>query len=266
MKRLIGLFLLIFGISYSNTLILTSGKYQTYIQQEEFMIAEGENIIGPISLLPIAVVDAVDVSADNLSIKRLIIEKTSQDWKKNLLGKFITVEGEGRVIRGTVISIDDRYITISGKKGFIVTTIPEFSSRISSHLRWEELFSPQLTLKVNSQEARTQIFKVSYPIKGIKWKISYILKIRNGLKILKGYILIDNNTPVDFKRINLVINGKIKKTFKDMAIPPFTQKRIEFMKRQIQSADDLKDIPIGYVHIYKNGVYKTSKRLSDVFR
>ncbi|WP_457636348.1 hypothetical protein [Persephonella sp.] len=266
MKRLLGLILMFFGVSYGDTLILTDGKYQTYIQQEEFMVAEGENIIGPISLLPIAVVDAVDVSADNLSIKRLIIEKTSQDWKKNLLGKFVTVEGEGRVIRGTVISIDDRYITISGKKGFIVTTIPEFSSRISSHLRWEELFSPQLTLKVNSQEAKTQIFKVSYPIKGIKWKISYVLKIRNGLRMLKGYILIDNNTPVDFKRINLVINGRIKKSFKDMAVPPFTQKRIEFIKKQIQSADDLKNLPAGSVHIYKNGVYKSSKRLNDVFR
>ncbi len=266
MKRLIGLILIVFGISYGDTLILTGGKYQTYIQQEEFMVAEGENIIGPISLLPIAVTDAVDVSADNLSIKRLIIEKTSQDWRKNLLGKFITVEGEGRVIRGTVISIDDKYITLSSKKGFVVTTIPEFSSRISSHLRWEELFSPQLTLKVNSQEARTQIFRITYPVKGINWKIIYLLNIRDGLNILKGYVVIENNSPVDLKRVNLVINSKLKKSFNDMSIPPFTQKRIEFIKKQIRSVKDIQNLPSGSVYIYKNGVYKTSKRLSDVFR
>ena len=266
MKRLIALIFLIFGISYGDTLILTDGKYQTYIQQEEFMIAEGENIIGPISLLPIAIVDAVDVSADNLSIKRLIIEKTSQDWKKNLLGKFVTVEGEGRVIRGTVISIDDRYITLTSKKGFVVTTIPEFSSRITSHLRWEELFSPQLTLKVSSQEAGTQIFRITYPIEGINWKISYILKIKDGLKILKGYIVINNNSPVDFKRLNLVINGMIKKSFKDMSIPPFTQKKIKFIERRIQSVKDLENLPSGLVYVYKNGVYKTFERLKDVFR
>lgn len=266
MKRFIWLFFLIFGISYGDTLILTDGKYQTYIQQEEFMVAEGENIIGPISLLPIAVVDAVDVSADNLSVKRLIIEKTSQDWKENLVGKFITVEGEGRVIRGTVISIDEKYITLTGKKGFIVTTIPEFSSRISSHLRWEELFSPQLTLKVNSQEARTQIFRITYPVKGIKWKVSYVLKIKNGLKILKGYIVIDNNTPIDFKRLNLIIEGKVKKSFKDMAVPPFTQKKIQFIKKQVNSVGDIENLPSGSVYIYKDGVYKTYKKLKDVFR
>jgi len=266
MKRFIWLVFLIFGISYGDTLILTDGKYQTYIQQEEFMVAEGENIIGPISLLPIAVVDAVDVSADNLSVKRLIIEKTSQDWKENLVGKFITVEGEGRVIRGTVISIDEKYITLTGKKGFIVTTIPEFSSRISSHLRWEELFSPQLTLKVNSQEARTQIFRITYPVKGISWSVSYTMKIKNGLKILKGYIVIDNNTPVDFKRLNLIIEGKVKKSFKDMAVPPFTQKKIQFIKKQVNSVGDIENLPSGSVYIYKDGVYKTYKKLKDVFR
>ncbi|SNZ03896.1 hypothetical protein SAMN06265182_0500 [Persephonella hydrogeniphila] len=265
MRKLIALFFFLFSFSYGDGLILTEGKYSTYIQEEEFMVAEGENIIGPISILPTAVVDAVDVHADNLSITGFIIDKADLDWRRNLVGKFITIEGEGRIIRGVVVEIKGKFIALNSKKGYIVTTLPEFPSRISSHLKWEELFSPQLTLKVNSQEARSQVFKVRYPIKGIKWNISYILTEIDGIKLLKGFITIENSTSVDFRKIDISFENGFK-TLKDVTLPPHTTKKLLFIKKRINSKEETKNLPSGKVFIYRNGVFQGSISIKKLFR
>ncbi|WP_456384171.1 hypothetical protein [Persephonella sp.] len=258
MKRFLILLFFVAGMAYGNTLILTEGKYSTYIQEEEFMLAEGENVIGPISILPVALVDAVEVIGDNETVRSMIFEKTSSDWKKNILGKYVTIEGEGRIIRGTVISVEGNYITLNTKKGFVVTTLPEFPSRISSPLRWEELFSPQLTLKVNSSEAKSQVLKIRYPVKGVDWRINYIMDIKDGIKQLKGYIVITNNTPVDFRRVDIIIKNRINREFQQVSLPPYTEKKILFTKKNISSPADLSGLPEGKVYVYRNGIFERS--------
>jgi len=266
MKKFLTLLFLITGLAYGNTLIFTDSKYSTYIQEEEFMLAEGENVIGPISILPIALVDAVEVVGGSETVRSFIFEITFPDWKKNIKGKFVTIEGEGRIIRGTVISVDNKYITLNTKKGFVITTLPEFPSRISSPLRWEELFSPQLTLKVNSSEAKSQILKIRYPVKGVEWKINYIMNVKDGIKQLKGYIVIVNNTPVDFRRVDVVITDRIKKEFRQVSLPPYTQKKILFTAKNINSPSDILNLPEGTVYIYRNGIFERKTEIRSLLK
>ncbi|MDQ7055981.1 MAG: hypothetical protein Q9M89_05735 [Persephonella sp.] len=255
MKKVVLPVLLVFYIALGDTLILSKNKYSTYIQEEEFMLAEGENIIGPVTLLPNAVVDAVDIFADNVTVKSIIYDKVHQDWKKNLLGRYITVEGEGRIIRGVVVSIGDKFITIDTKKGYVVTTLPKFPSRISSHLRWGELFSPQLTLKVNSPEAMSQTFRIRYPVYGFSWDIYYILTINNGIKQIKGFIKIINNTAVNLKKVDVEINGLKNRRFSEISISPYSLKKVMFIKKRIKNLEQIKRLPEGKVYIYKNGIF-----------
>ncbi|WP_457640016.1 hypothetical protein [Persephonella sp.] len=266
MVKILTAVLFISSVVFANTLVLTDGRYATYIQEEEFMLAEGENIIGPISLLPIAVPDAVKVYGDRETVKSFILENLYKNWKKNLLGKFITLEGEGRIIRGTVVSIDDKYITINSKKGFVVTTLPKFPSRVSSALRWEELFSPQLTLMVNSEEAKSQVFRVRYPIEGVSWSISYIVDIKNGIKTVEGYVVIRNNTAVDFRNINISIKGRLNKEFKQVSLPPYTEKKILYLKKNFTNLEELSLLPEGAVYIYKNGVFVRKTNIKNISR
>ncbi len=255
MKKFLLPVLFVFCFATGDTLILSKNKYSTYIQEEEFMLAEGENIIGPISLLPNALIDAVDIFADSVTVKSVIYDKVNQDWRKNFLGKYVTVEGEGRIIRGVVVSIDEKFITLDTKKGYVVTTLPEFPSRISSHLRWKEIFSPQLTLKVNSPEAMSQMFKIRYPVSGFRWEVYYILSINNGIKQLKGFIKIINDTAVNLKKVDIQIDGLNNKKFKDISISPFSIKKIMFVKRNIKNVQQTKGLVEGKVYIYKNGVF-----------
>lgn len=264
MKKIVAVFLSMAFFAFGNTLILTKGKYSTYIQEEEFMLAQGENIIGPIQLLPTANIDAVEIFAGNSSVTSFVVEKANQDWRKNLIGKHITIEGGGRIIRGEVISINGKYITLNSQKGFIVTTLPEFPSRISSALRWNELFSHQLTLKINSKEAVSQKIKLKYPITGINWKVIYTLNIINGIKKLNGYIVIQNNSPVDFRKIDLIILGMKERKISQISIPPFTEKRIKFVKKDIKSYSDISNLPSGKVFVYKNGVFIKSISLKAI--
>ncbi|NPA58692.1 MAG: hypothetical protein GXN94_05310 [Aquificae bacterium] len=267
LRKLIAVFTAVFGTVYGDTLILTENKYQTYVQEEEFMLAEGENVIGPVSLLPNALTDGLDVVGNNETVKSIIYEKVSKDWKENLLGKFITVEGEGRIIRGSVVSIDGKYITLNTKKGFVITTLPQFPSRISSPLRWEELFSPQITLKVNSPEAKNQIIKIRYPVEGVRWEVQYILKVRNGVKKLKGFVVIKNDSPVDFRNVDITVKGKgIKKEFKQVSLPPYTEKKVLFTKRELFSQSDLSELPEGKVFVYRNGVFEKTTSLHNLFK
>jgi len=261
------IFLLLLNLNtFANTLILTDNRYATYIQEEEFMLAEGENVIGPIHILPLALMDAVEIVGDNETVKSLIFEKTSSNWKKNILGKSITIEGEGRVIRGKVISVEKDYITLNTKKGFVITTLPKFPSRISSPSTWEELFSPQLTLKVNSPESKSQVFKIRYPLEGIIWKVNYIMNITGGLNQLKGYIVITNNTPINFKKVDIIVNNKIKKEFQQVSLPPYTEKKVLFIKKNIKSPADFAPLPGGEVYIYKNGIFQRITTIKAFYR
>ena len=264
MKRIILSVLLVFHLAIGDTLILSKGKYSTYVQEEEFMLAEGENIVGPVTLLPNALVDAVDIFADNVTVKSIIYDRVYQNWKENLLGKHITVEGEGRIIKGVVISIEGKFITLNTKKGYVVTTIPKFPSRISSHLKWEELFSPQLTLKVNSPEAMSQTFRIRYPVDGFKWEVYYTLSINNGVKQLKGFIKITNNTSVNLKNVTIQIDGLKNKKFVDISISPFSVKKVTFIKKKVMNLQQIKGLINGKVYIYKNGIFIKTVNLRNL--
>ncbi|NPA12942.1 MAG: hypothetical protein GXO45_03025, partial [Aquificae bacterium] len=240
--------------------------FATYQQLEEFMLAEGENVVGPIQILPTAIVDAVVVKAEGITVKSIIYDKTSLNWRESLLGKEISIEGDGRIIKGVVKGIDEKYITLSTPKGLVITTLPKFPSRITANSSWEEVVSPQITLKVNSPSSKSSLFLVKYPIEGISWKVSYILeKSRNG-GILKGFLIVENNTPVDFGIVELKLKSKrINRQFNNISIFPYSTKKVFFIKKNIKSPTDLKGLPEGEVFVYKNGIFVGKSSIRSVF-
>ncbi|WP_457621847.1 hypothetical protein [Persephonella sp.] len=244
-----------FSLAFADTLFLSRTGLSTYVQEEEFMVADGENVIGPIFLKPIAVTEGILVEADGIEIEGYFLENTSKNWKENLKGKFISVEGEGRVVKGTVIELDKEFIKINTRKGFVVTTIPKFPSRIKSPLKWDELFSPQITLKVKSKLAQSQIFRISYPVEGLSWDAEYVINKKNSEMYLTGFVNIKNTTPVEFKNLTVVlIDRDYKKDMGEIHINSFGEKKLKFIQKKITEKEIL-DIPDGKVSIYENGIF-----------
>ncbi|WP_457640834.1 hypothetical protein [Persephonella sp.] len=255
--------LFLFSISFGDILYLNKSGYSTYIQEEEFMVADGENIVGPIFLKPIAKTDSILIEAEGIKIEGYFLENVNKNWKKNIIGKFISIEGEGRVVKGTVLDIEDNYIKLDTKKGYVVTTLPEFPSRLRSPLKWNELFSPQVTLKIKSGVAQTQIFKISYPVEGLSWKAEYILDIKNNHKKLYGFINIKNETAVEFKNVQVVLMDKdYRKDLKEIHINSFGEKKLKLFEKEMKDKEML-DLPDGKVAVYKNGIFIGYKYLKD---
>ncbi|RMD45267.1 MAG: hypothetical protein D6831_03690, partial [Aquificota bacterium] len=257
MRKVLAGFLSFISFVFANELILKEEGLSTYIQEEEFMVAEGENVIGPITLLPIAITEGLVIKNDELNIKNLVLEGNNKDWKDVLKGQVISVEGEGRFIRGEVVEIKGQQIMLDTKKGYVVTTLPKFPSKLSSHLNWSELFSPKITFKVSAKEAKTEKFRLVYPVKGLRWKSSYILEIENGRKILTGYISLINDTPLYIKNVDikLVKENKTVKVLKNSSIPPFSKKKIQFLKKGLTDVN-VKGLIPGKVAVYKNGIFQ----------
>ncbi len=262
MRRVLAGVLLVYSLSFANELYIQKTGYSTYVQEEEFMVAEGENVIGPITLLPIAITEGISIVNNNLKIKSFVIEGDNKDWKKALKGQVISIEGEGRFIKGEVVDIKNNRIMLNTRKGYVVTTLPEFPSKISSYLSWNELFSPKITFKISAKEAKTEKFKLKYPIKGLNWDVGYVLDTKDGKKQLKGFIKIINRTPLTLKDINLKLidNGKVVKTFENTSIPAFSKKEVVFIEGNINKIDKSKLIS-GKVVVYENGIFKGFKKI-----
>ncbi len=250
----------ILGISYSDELILKKKGSATYIQKEEFMVAEGENIVGPIFILPVANINGLVIEGNDISVAGYVIEGNNRDWKDVLKGRIVSIEGEGRFIRGEVVNIKDNRIMIDTRKGFVVTTLPEFPSRLSSSQKWRELFSPRITLKISAKKAETKRFTLRYPVTGLNWNINYILSIKNNEKRLEGYIQIVNNTPMDLENINvkLIDKRKVLKELHETTLPAFSRKKVLFYKGDFPASTS---IPDGIVSVYRDGVFMGIKRI-----
>jgi hypothetical protein len=215
------MFLLIPFLGYADTLIINKEGKDTYIQEEKFMLAEGENVLGSISLLPIIYGDFLKVELENGYVVSYVINHFSTDWKENLKGKEISIEGNGRFISGKVIEVQGDDILINTQKGLVITTLPKFPAKISIKGSFEKAFSPSVDLKVFSKEVGEQIIKLTYPVKGVNYKIKYIEEKDK----LTPYFVIENNTPVNFENITLEIKGKLfDKTFKNFFLPAYSKK------------------------------------------
>ncbi|RMA97136.1 hypothetical protein [Hydrogenothermus marinus] len=223
-NKIIFLILFLIGFAYADTLIINKKGKDTYIQEEKFMFAEGENVIGPIKLIPIISSSLIKVELKNGYLISYLLSDFNKNWEKNLKGKIVSVEGNGRFITGKVIDIQDNYIIIDTPKGITITTIPKFPARISLKGKFQDSFSPTLNLKIYSKDIQEKTIKIIYPVEGIKYSMKYI----EENKRLTAYFILENNTPVDFKNIDLVLKGNFfTKKFKNVYLPAFSKKVIK---------------------------------------
>ncbi len=264
MKRILVGVLSVFGLGFADEILLQQKGYSTYIQEEEFMVAEGENVIGPVFLLPIAQLKGVSIKGENLKVKSFLIEGDNRNWIDVLKGQLVSIEGEGRFIKGEVVEIKNNRIMVDTRKGYVITTLPEFPSKLSTVQKWRELFSPKITFKVEAKEAKTEKFRILYPIKGINWKVNYVLTEQGTKKYLKGYIVLSNKTPLSLSDINIKLfsGEKIVKELKGSSLPRFSKKEILFTEGNLQSIN-LSELPDGEVSIYKNEQFKEFKKLQN---
>ena len=262
-KFLAGVLTIIGSISFSfaDTLLLTKNGYSTYIQEEEYVLTKGINVIGPVYLQPTAETDGINVFGKGISLEGLLIENEGDNWKKKLSDKEIFVEGEGRIIKGKVIKIKDNFIELNTKKGYTITTIPKFPSRLRVKDSWEKIFAPRITLKLKSNSEETKVIKIEYPIKNLNWKVSYILKDN----ILEQYITFINKTPLTLSNIHLKLieKGKVWRSLKGITIPSFSTKKIKFFSKSLDKLS-LKNLPDGKVAVYKNGLFIGYKKINEI--
>jgi len=73
--------LFIFCLSFADELFLYREKPANYVQYEEFLVADGVSVIGPVKLLPNALLDGLKVETGSESIKILavLVENTGKD-------------------------------------------------------------------------------------------------------------------------------------------------------------------------------------------
>ena len=247
MKNKVGLFLsgLLFLTStiFADTIVLTKNK-ATYIQEEEFMLAEGENILGPVELHPLNTLEILNFEIENAEVVDYIYEPSSLNWKENLIGKEIVISGDSRVFKGKVIEIKKDFITLDTKKGVIIVPTPTFPSKIEIKKSYSSSASPKITFKIISKTSGESKIKISYPIKGIFWKVRYL---QNNRKLV-AFLVIENNTAFSFTSVDIFVkplNKKLEKVF----LPANSKKIIKF---------DIKNekLPDGIVFIYGNGIFK----------
>ncbi len=256
--------LFLFSLSFADSLIVNNKGSSTYIQYSQFLLAQGETVIGPVQLLVGADVDNVLIKPSNNAIKVLgyVSEPTANNILESLVGKTISIEGEGRLIRGTVISVKDGFITLDTKNGVVVTTIPTFPNKISSSLKWQDLLSPRITIKLSSDKPMNAGINLIYPINGFQWNVIYSAEIVNNNVILNGFYKITNSTPLKLTDVNLYIKDreKIIKLQDNVIFEPYSSKFISIEKvvlplqKEIKISSD-KYFPDGKVAVYKNNVY-----------
>ncbi len=276
MRLLLLLVYMLFSISLADELVVGTKKSKSFYKQEtEFLVAKGDSVVGPIDLLPYAEINSLIIKNDNPDLKILtyLIEPASLSWKKNLIGKTISYEGNGRILKGIVRDISDNFITIETKRGTIVTTLPKFPSKISSQFSWKELFSPKITIRMSSNVSNSVKLNIIYPMKNISWKPYYVLKVKNQRGKFYSYYVINNDTQIYFNNIDISIqrtNGKPALLAEKASLPPFSQKRIEMYSPKIvktyNGALIGKEFPNGDVIIYKDNILLYGKIVNGHLR
>jgi len=264
LKKISVVILFLFGFSFADSLIVNKKGSSTYIQYSRFLLAQGETIIGPIQLLPMANTDdlVIKPSDSSVRISGFIIEPTKENFIENLIGKNISIEGDGRVIRGTVISVKDNFITLDTKNGVVVTTLPTFPNRLSSSLKWQDIQAPRVTIKLNSDKPVSAGINLIYPINGFSWDVVYTADISNNKVALNGFYKIVNSTPIRLNDVALYIkeNKRAVKLYDKTVIEPYTSKlvnidRLELPYSKVSTINSKKYFPDGKVAVYKNNVF-----------
>jgi hypothetical protein len=250
--------------TYADSLIVNKKDFSTYIQYSQFLLAQGETVIGPIQLLPVAKVDSVLIKPTdkNVKVSGYIVEPTKENWVENLVGKTISIEGEGRFIKGTVISVKDGYITVDTKNGVVITTLPTFPNRLSSSLKWQDLMAPKLTIKLYSDKPASSGINILYPVSGFEWDVVYNAEIQDDKVTFNGFYEIKNNTAVRLTDVGLYIkdNGKIVKLYDKTIVEPYSSKVVNIDKLTLNYGKEIKVeskryLPDGKVAVYKNSTF-----------
>ncbi len=251
-----------FSLSLADTIILNKTGYSTYIQEVEYPLSEGINDIGPIKLKPFADIKGLRIEGKSIEVRGYIVRNTGNGWREKLLGKYVEIRGDGRTIKGKVVSIRNNFIEISTKKGYVLTTLPKFPSRLGSPFSWEEIYSPQLDIRLNSQGVNTKAIRIIYPVKGLNWKPEYILK-NDRLEI---YLSIVNSTPATLDNVDITINGFFKPIkLKNKTLDKFSIKRIKVYSGKLSSiARKLHGNEV--IAVYQNDQFIGYKKLNELFK
>jgi len=227
MKKFVAILILLsvfLEIASADVLILSRKGYSTYIQLVEYPLSEGINDIGPITLKPFADIRGLRIEGKGLSIVSYIIKNSGENWQDKLLGKYVEIKGRGKSIKGRIVKIDGEILEIDAKKGYVLTTLPKFPARLVSPLKWKEIYSPQIDVRIKSNAVKTGTIKLIYPVKNLNWKPEYILKN----DILEIYITLINNSPVSLEGVDIKIKGFYKSlTLRNKTLERFSVKRIK---------------------------------------
>jgi len=267
MKKYILYSLLVFnlifaGISSADTIILNKKGFSTYIQEIEYPLSEGINDIGPIYLKPFANLRGLRIEGNGIDVLSYVVKNVGDSWKKKLLGKFVEIKGGGRTIKGKVMNINGKYIEIATKKGYVLTTLPKYPARISSPLSWQEIYSPQLDIRLKSNSVQTHTIRIMYPLTNVSWYPEYILK-DNHLEI---FITLVNNTPVSLENVNIKILGFFKPLYlKNKTLSKFSIKKIKIYSGKLSAiAGRLNRNDL--VAVYRGNQFVGFKRIGDVLK
>lgn len=267
MRKFIFFVFFIIGILskvYADSLVVSKKDLSTYIQYSQFLLAQGETVVGPIQLLPVAKVESVLIKPTDKEVKvsGYMVEPTKENWVENLVGKSISIEGEGRLVKGTVIAVKDGYITLDTKNGVVITTLPVFPNRLSSSLKWQDLMAPKLTIKLYSEKPSSSGINIIYPVSGFEWDVVYNAEIQNDKVIFNGFYEVKNNTALRLIDVSLFIkdNGKTIKLYDKTVIEPYSSKVINIDKLILNYSKELKIeskkyLPDGKVAVYKNSTF-----------
>jgi len=254
--------LFLINIAFADILILNRSGYSTYIQLVEYPLSEGINDIGPITLKPFADIRGLRIEGKGISIVSYIVKNYGENWKDKLLGKYVEIKGRGKSIKGNIVKIDGNIVEVSSKKGYIVTTFPEFPGRIISPLNWKDIYSPQIDVRIKSNSVKTGVIKLIYPVKNLNWKPEYILKN----DILEIYVTLINNSPVSLDGVTIKIKGFYKPlTLKNKTLERFSMKRIKVFSGKLSSiARKLHGSET--IAVYQGNQFIGFKKLRELFK
>lgn len=257
---------IVINLAFADTLIINRTGLSTYIQRTEFILPEGESVVGPIKLLPVGKVENVLIKPDNKDVSFIgyVFEPQKEKWIENMLGKVISLEGEGRVISGTIISVKDGYIIIDTKKGIVISTLPSFPSRLSSSLSWQDIVAPKITVKLRSKKPQNAVINISYPVEGFSYQVNYVANIEKDSLLIQEFYHIKNDTSLYLKDIELAVKegDKINKLYNKTYIEPYSSKVLLTKSIRIDKISGKTiNIPTQYnlnnavINLYKDGIF-----------
>ncbi|MCX7760668.1 MAG: hypothetical protein N2Z81_05720 [Hydrogenothermaceae bacterium] len=265
LRKVVAGILALFSISFADSLTVNKSGFSTYTQINEFILPEGESVVGPIKLLPLAKVESLVITPTDstVSVVGYVFEPSRSNWIENIVGKTISIEGEGRVISGTVISVKDGYITIDTKRGLIITTLPTFPSRLSSSLNWQDLMSPKITVRLKSLKPQNASVKISYPLEGFSWQVSYVGNVMKDKVLIQEFYTIKNETSLNLKDVELYIKDRdmTVKLFNKTFIEPYTSKVVKYREMEGSLSGKVIKIPEKYnlnnttINLYKDNIF-----------